>query len=33
VVQIVARPWREEVALSVAQYIETALHGWQRPPL
>ena len=32
-VQIVARPWREEVALGVAQYIETALHGWQRPPL
>jgi amidase len=32
-VQIVARPWREDVALAVAQYIETALGGWQRPPL
>jgi amidase len=32
-VQIVARPWREEVALVVAQHLETALHGWQRPPL
>jgi amidase len=32
-VQIVARPWREEVALAVAQHIETALGGWQRPPL
>ena len=27
-VQIVARPWREDVA----QYLETALGGWQRPP-
>ena len=32
-VQIVARPWREDVALVVAQHLETALHGWQRPPL
>jgi amidase len=30
-VQIVARPWREDVALAVAQHIETALGGWQRP--
>jgi len=32
-VQVVARPWREDVALAVAQYIETVLGGWQRPPL
>jgi amidase len=32
-VQIVARPWREDVALAVAQQIETALGGWQRPPI
>jgi len=32
-VQIVARPWREDVALAAAQCIETALGGWQRPPL
>lgn len=32
-VQVVARPWREDVALAVAQYIETALGGWQPPPL
>jgi amidase len=32
-VQVVARPWREDVALAVAQYIETTLGGWQRPPL
>jgi amidase len=32
-VQIVARPWREDVALAVAQHIEAALGGWQRPPI
>jgi amidase len=32
-IQIVARPWREDVALAVARHIETALGGWQRPPL
>jgi amidase len=32
-VQIVARPWHEDVALAVAQYLEEALGGWQRPPL
>jgi len=32
-VQIVSRPWREDVALAVAQHLETALGGWKRPPL
>jgi amidase len=32
-VQVVARPWREDVALALAQHLETALGGWQRPPL
>ena len=32
-VQVVAREWREDVALAVAQHIETALGGWQRPTL
>jgi len=32
-VQIVARPWCEDVALAVAQYLEEAIGGWQRPPL
>jgi amidase len=32
-VQVVARPWREDVALAVARYIETALGGWQASPL
>ena len=32
-VQVVARPWREDVALAVAQHLESALGGWQRPLL
>ncbi len=32
-VQVVARPWRDDVALAVAQRIETALGGWRRPPI
>jgi amidase len=32
-VQIAARPWREDVALAVAQVIEDALGGWQPPAL
>ena len=32
-VQVVARPWREDVALAVARHLEAALGGWKRPPL
>jgi amidase len=32
-VQVVARPWREDVALAVALHIEKALGAWQPPPL
>ena len=32
-VQIVARPWREDVALALAERVEAALGGWRRPPL
>jgi amidase len=32
-VQVVPRHWREDVALAVAQHIETALGGWQRPAI
>jgi amidase len=32
-VQIVTRPWREDVALAVARNLEAALGGWQRPSL
>ncbi len=30
-IQLVARPWKESVALSLARRIEKALGGWQRP--
>ena len=32
-VQAVSQPWREDVSLAVAQYLEGALGGWQRPPM
>ena len=32
-VQIAARPWREDVALSLAQALQDDLGGWQPPPL
>ena len=32
-VQAAAAPWREDVALAVARHLETALGGYQRPPV
>jgi amidase len=32
-VQIVCKPWKEDVALAIAQYLQDALGGWQPPPL
>ncbi|MCL5057514.1 MAG: amidase [Actinobacteria bacterium] len=32
-VQVVARPWCEDVALAAARHIEKALGGWQPPPI
>ncbi len=32
-VQIVARPWRDDVAIAVAREIERQLGGWQRPDI
>ena len=32
-VQVIAGPWREDVALAVADHIENRLGGWQPPPL
>ena len=32
-VQVVARPWREDVALAAAGWIEMTLGGWGPPPL
>ena len=31
-VQVVARPWRDDVALAVAAFLEARFGGWQ-PPL
>jgi amidase len=31
-VQIVARPWRDDVALTVGQVLEQELGGWQQLP-
>ncbi len=31
-VQVIARPWREDIVLAVAQQLETALGGWLPPP-
>ena len=30
-VQVVARPWREDVALALVKFLEDALGGWQAP--
>jgi amidase len=32
-VQLVARPWRDDVALAAARVVETASGGWQPPPI
>lgn len=32
-VQIAAAPWREDIALAVAQYLETTCGGWEPPPI
>lgn len=32
-VQLVARPWREDVSLALARIVESALGGWRKPPL
>ena len=32
-VQVVARPWREDVALAAAEAIESTLGGFQPPPV
>ena len=32
-VQVIARPWREDVSLAVAAWLESVLGGWQKPPM
>jgi amidase len=31
-VQVVARPWHDDVALALAGHLEATLGGWQPPP-
>ena len=32
-VQLIGRPWREDVVLAAASVVEVALGGWRRPPI
>ncbi|MDR3415105.1 MAG: amidase [Nevskia sp.] len=32
-VQVVAAPWREDICLAVASYLESRSGGWKRPPV
>jgi amidase len=32
-VQVVAPPWREDICIAVASYIESKSGGWQKPPV
>jgi amidase len=32
-VQVVAAPWREDIAIAVASHIEGRSGGWKRPPV
>jgi len=32
-VLVVARPWREDVALAAAAYLENVFGGWREPPI
>ena len=32
-VQVIARPWREDVSLAVAGWLESVFGGWQKPPM
>jgi amidase len=32
-IQVVAHPWRDDVALAVAQAIEASTGGWKRPAI
>lgn len=32
-VQVIGAPWREDICLAVASFLETKSGGWQRPPI
>jgi amidase len=31
--QVVAAPWREDICIAVAAYLESQSGGWQKPPI
>lgn len=32
-IQVIAHPWREDIALAIAEYLESELGGWQAPSI
>lgn len=32
-VQVICKPWREDICLAVASYLESKSGGWQKPPI
>ena len=32
-VQVIAAPWRDDITLAVASYLESKSGGWQKPPI
>jgi amidase len=32
-IQVVANPWREDICIAVASFIESKSGGWKRPPI
>ncbi len=32
-VQVVSRPWREDICLAVAKHLEAELGGWRKPEI
>lgn len=32
-IQIISKPWQEDITLAVAQYLQQTLGGWKQPPL
>ena len=31
--QVICAPWREDISLAVASYLESKSGGWQKPPI
>jgi amidase len=32
-VQVIAKPWREDICIAIAAYLETKSGGWKKPPI